>query len=136
MKNDSREETNPKVKKSTNYPQGTKLKRNFYHHLLSEMSTNEHYIEYHKYDSECLTLGKVASKKSKPNPAQNKAAAPYQQADFNYTYRLPGDKIIKDSFLVELCSVKCYGLETPHGEFNNYQIKATFDRMMLKHLPV
>jgi len=95
--------------------------------------SDSHYVNWKDFESHRLTLAGVVSKKSKADPAQNKPEAPYQQSDFNYLYKLPDGKEIKDTFCIELCSVKCYGIEVPHGQFKNYQIKAIFNK---NELPV
>lgn len=97
----------------------------------------ENYIEFYKFEPQRLTLGGVQSKTPKTpqnpnqgnqNQNQNKTATSYQQADFFYLYKLPNGTEIRDSFHLELCTVKCNGIEVPHDNYNNYQIKAVFDK--------
>jgi len=89
---------------------------------------DDHKIDFENFEPQRLLLGAVQSKKSKPDPAQNKKEAPYQQANFVYLYKLPNGQEIKGNFLIELCRVKIYGIRAPEGNDYKHQVQVSFDK--------
>lgn len=94
--------------------------------------SDDHFIDFREFEPHRLTLAGVITKTPKPtkDPAtgKDKVNPPYQQADFNYLYKLPDGKEIKDSFCIQFCTMKCYGIQAPSPGFNEYQLKGSFDK--------
>lgn len=94
--------------------------------------SDSYFVDWTEFESNRLTLSSIITKQSKEQGKKGesgyKAPTPYQQADFQYLYKLPDGKEIKDNFCIQLCSVKCFGLQVPQGAYSNYQIQAKFDK--------
>jgi len=92
---------------------------------------DSHYVNYKQFEPHRLTLAGAQTKNSKANPSQNKPAAAYQTADFNYLYLLPDGKEIKNTFCIEWATMKFYGIQPPDPtktNSNSTQTKANLDK--------
>jgi hypothetical protein len=95
---------------------------------------DDHFINWKQFEPARLTMDKVLTKmpppKTETDPTKKaEVPQPYQQADWNYLYLLPDGKEIKDSFIMELCDMRCFGLEiSDKGKYTQYQCKGSFNK--------
>jgi hypothetical protein len=94
--------------------------------------SDAYFVDHTEFEPLRLLLGSVQSKTSKaqgtPGTKEFKPPAAYQQADFQYLYKLANGSEVKDSFCIQLCGVKCRGISEPSPGFSNWQIMALYDK--------
>lgn len=85
------------------------------------------FVNFTEFEPARLTLESPKPRTSRPEPGKDKGIG-YVMANLNYLYKLPDGKEIKSGFLLQLCEVKAYGIQSPNDQYKDYQIKVIFDK--------
>lgn len=102
------------------------------------MSGNiDNFVDWSEFEAHRLTSGAPETKQSKTPPPTatkegdgDKKAGPvsYCIAPLNYLYKRADGTEVKDTFAIQLCESRAYGIQPPSPGFKDFQIRSVYNK--------